>query len=249
MAHPRVVSAIEHYQTFLASHYTWMGGTYAGKVAHQQALFKQLGIAPASTGEALDLGCGSGCQSIALAQLGFSVTAIDASTQLLAELDQHAASLQIRTVQHDLCALATCSALPAQADLAVCMGDVITHLPSPQFVTALFSEVGRLLVPDGKFILSFRDLSQELHGLDRFVPVRGDNERIMTCFLEYEPDTVIVHDLIYLRQGEGWDLRKSAYRKLRLSHVWVHSQLVAQGFEVQSQEQAFGVWTVVAVKA
>lgn len=248
MAHPPV-TAIEHYKNFLANHYTWMGGPYAGKVAQQQSLFIRLGIAPARTGQALDLGCGSGCQSIALAQLGFSVTAIDANAQLLAELNQHAGSLQIRTVQHDLCALAACSALPTQADLAVCMGDVITHLPSPQIVTTLFNEVGRRLAPEGKFVLSFRDLSQELHGLDRFIPVRGDNERVMTCFLEYEPDTVIVHDLIYRRQGEGWDLGKSAYRKLRLSHDWVHSQLASQGFEVRSQEQTFGVWTMVAAKA
>jgi len=65
--------------------------------------------------------------------------------------------------------------------------------------------------PHGKFILGFRDLSVEQHGLDLFIPIRGDNERIMTCFLEYEPETVIVHDLIYVRQGDGWDLCKSSY--------------------------------------
>lgn len=240
------VSAIEHYETFLASHYTWMSGPYEDKVAHHQALFTRLSTLPTTTGKALDLACGPGCQSIALGRLGFVVTAIDANAQLLAELNQHAGNLQILTVQHDLCDLATCSALPEQVDLAVCMGDIITHLSSPHCVTTLFREVGRRLVPGGKFILGFRDLSQELHGLDRFIPVRGDNERVMTCFLEYEPDTVIVHDLIYMRQGEGWDLRKSAYRKLRLSYDWVQSQLEAQGFKVLSQEQAAGVWTIVA---
>jgi SAM-dependent methyltransferase len=243
------ISAIEHYETFLASHYTWMSGPYDDKVAHHQALFTQLGVSPTLTGKALDLACGPGCQSIALARLGFFVTAIDANAQLLAELNQHADRLEILTVQHDLCDLSTCSALPAQVDLAICMGDIITHLPSRQCVTTLFNEVSRLLVPGGKFILGFRYLSQELHGLDRFIPVRGDNERVMTCFLEYEPDTVVVHDLIYMRQGEGWELRKSAYRKLRLSHGWVQSQLEAQGFEVLSQEQTSGVWTIVASTA
>jgi len=40
--------------------------------------------------------------------------------------------------------------------------------------------------------LSFRDLTPDLTGLNRFIPVRSDPDRIMTCFLEYEPETVIV---------------------------------------------------------
>lgn len=243
------LSAIEHYRTFLADHYTWMSGPYSDKVAHQYALLVRSGVAPLTTGKALDLGSGPGSQSIALAQLGFSVTAIDANAQLLGELDQRAAGLPIRTVQHDLCALATCSALPAQIDAAVCVGDIIPHLPSTECITILFKQVSELLVPRGKFVLSFRNLSEERYGLDRFLPVRSDSERIMMCFLEYEPDTVVVHDLIYIRQGEGWDLRKSCYRKLRLSVPWVATQLEAQGFAVMSKEQTEGVWILVASRA
>ncbi len=229
---PPPLSAIEHYQTFLADHYTWMSGPYVDKVAHQRNLLMRSRIVLGTTREALDLGCGPGAQSVALAELGFSVTAIDANAQLLEELRNHAGNLPIRTVLHDLCALASCSALPAQADVAVCLGDIIPHLPSTQCITTLFKQVSGLLPPHG-----------------RIIPIRGDNERIMTCFLEYEPETVIVHDLIYVRQGEGWDLRKSSYRKLRLSLLWVCTQLEAQGFTVLSREQTAGVWTVVASKA
>jgi SAM-dependent methyltransferase len=243
------VSAIEHYQTFLADHYTWMSGPYADKVANQRDLLMRYHIVPGASREAVDLGCGSGVQSVALAELGFSVTAIDANAQLLEELRNHAGNLPIRTVLHDLCALASCSALPAQADVAVCLGDIIPHLPTTECVTILFQQVSGLLRPQGKFILGFRDLSVEQQGLDRFIPIRDDNERIMMCFLEYEPETVIVHDLIYVRQGDGWDLRKSSYRKLRLSVLWVCTQLEAHGFTVLSREQAAGVWTVVASKA
>ena len=248
MARPPL-SAIEHYENFLADHYTWMSGPYLEKVAHQHDLLMRSGIAPGATREALDLGCGPGAQSIALAQLGFSVTAIDANAQLLEELHSRAGNLPIRTVLQDLCDLATCSALPAQADVAVCIGDIIPHLPSTQCITTLFKQVSELLGPHGKFILGFRDLSVEHQGLDRFIPIRGDNERIMTCFLEYEPETVIVHDLIYVRQGNRWDLRKSSYRKLRLSILWVCTQLEARGFTVLSREQTAGVWTVVTSKA
>jgi hypothetical protein len=84
--------------------------------------------------------------------------------------------------------------------------------------------------------------------VDRFVPIRGDSDRVMTCFLEYEPETVIVHDLIHVREGEGWTLHKSAYRKLRLSLAWVEMKLRENSFKVLEREQAAGVWTVVAEK-
>jgi SAM-dependent methyltransferase len=245
---PEAVSAVEHYQMFLADHYSWMSGPFADKVAHQRQLLVRSGLVPGATGCALDLGCGPGSQSVALAGLGFSVVAIDANAQLLAELVEYAGALPIRPVLHDLCCLASCSALPQQADVAVCVGDILPHLPSTECITTLFQQISGLLVPGGRFVVGFRDLSEERYGLDRFIPIRSDHERVMTCFLEYEPLTVLVHDLIYVRQGETWELRKSCYRKLRLSLAWVCAQMEAQGLSVVSQEQSVGVWNVVAVK-
>lgn len=248
MAKPPV-SAVEHYQMFLASHYTWMSGPYEDKVAAHEGIFARFGFAPGATGEALDLASGPGCQTMALARLGFSVTAVDASAPLLAELREHTQGLPVRAIEWDLCALAECAGLPAQVDVAVCMGDILPHLPTRGCITNLFGEVHGRLGAAGKFIVGFRDLSKELFGVDRFVPIRGDSGRVMMCFLEYEPDTVVVHDLIHVRQGEGWELTKSAYRKLRLTLEWVETQLRENGFEVLATEQTAGVWTVVAGKA
>lgn len=242
-----IVSAIEHYETLLADHYTWMSGGFAAKVAVQLALFNRLGVRPGSTAEAVDLGCGPGFQSLALEQLGFAVTSIDANAQMLRELDEHAKGKRIRTVQHDLAQLGACSALPAQVDYAICMGDTLIHLPSQEAVLDLFEQVHRILVPGGCLLLGFRDLSQELVGVDRFIPVRSDDERVMTCFLEYEEeDRVIVTDLIYQRQVDGWKLLKSAYRKLRLSPAWVRAELEVRGFVIRSEETVLGVSILVA---
>ena len=243
------VTAIEHYQALLATHYTWMSGDFTQKADQQRALFTRLAVAPAATGQAIDLGCGSGFQSVALAQLGFSVTAIDANAQLLAELDQRAHGLNIQTVQHDLTDLANCAVLPAHADCIVCMGDTLSHLPSPAAVTGLILDAAHRLAPGGYLILGFRDLSQPLHGLDRFIPIRSDDDRIMTCFLEYEIDTVIINDLIYVRHNQTWNLHKSAYRKLRLSTAWIRSELAKQGFDLRSEEQSMGMITLLAQTA
>jgi len=96
------------------------------------------------------------------------------------------------------------------------------------------------LKPGATFVITYRDLaSVELFGLDRFIPVRSDDHRVMTCFLEYETaETVVVHDLINLRDDNGnWQLHKSCYRKLRLSATWVVAELLASGLSVSGRSE------------
>lgn len=48
-------------------------------------------------------------------------------------------------------------------------------------------------------LLSFRDYSVPLQDEKRFIPVRSDEGRILTCFLEYSEDSVLVHDILHER--------------------------------------------------
>ena len=62
-------------------------------------------------------------------------------------------------------------------------------------------------------MLTYRDLSTPLRGLDRFIPVRSTEDTLFTCVLEYDDDGVTVNDLVYERSGDAWELHKSSYRK------------------------------------
>jgi heme oxygenase len=99
------------------------------------------------------------------------------------------------------------------------------------------------------FVITYRDLTTELHGTDRFIPVRSDDNTIMTCFLEFEnTESVVVHDLVHTRQHTGWSLNKSSYRKLRLGIDWLCHELAQAGLSVVSQESSGRLLAVVAVK-
>jgi hypothetical protein len=134
------------------------------------------------------------------------------------------------------------------ADLIVCMGDTLPHLLSVNDISTVFGRCFDAMTSDGRLVLTFRDLRYELEGLDRFIPLMSSSEKIMTCFLEYEEETVKVHDLVQVRDGEGWRLDKSMYRKLRLSSDIVIRLLEKNGFQTQYQSEERGMITILAVK-
>jgi 2-polyprenyl-3-methyl-5-hydroxy-6-metoxy-1,4-benzoquinol methylase len=235
------VSAAAHYERLLAEHYSWMLGDHDEAVAAQRAILSQLGVRPARRGgRALDLGAGSGVQSIALAEFGYAVTAVDSSVALLDELEMRSHDGSVLATYGDIRALDAIEPVRAVHDdggfdVVVCMGDTITHLDSADEVARVIGQVYDLLAAGGLFAITYRDLTTELTGLDRFIPVRSDANRVMTCFLEYDDarrETVHVHDLVYVRDGERWGLRTSSYRKLRLSVEWMTERLTSAGFEI-----------------
>jgi SAM-dependent methyltransferase len=205
----------------------------------QQLLLQGLGVRSTSDAAAVDLGCGPGYQSIALSELGYRVLALDCSDTLIGILRAATSSRTITSLVGDIQELGSFVSAES-AEVVVCMGDTLTHLPTRKDVRGLFKAVAIALKASGLFVLSFRDLAAgQLHGLDRFIPVRSDDDRIMTCFLEYESaDAVIVHDLIYARTvGGQWSLKKSCYRKLRLAAPWVCDELSAAGFRITTCRQ------------
>ncbi|HUJ04200.1 MAG TPA: class I SAM-dependent methyltransferase [Rhizomicrobium sp.] len=240
--------AAKHYETLLARHYSWMVGTaFDAKAAEQQALLEELGVH--GSGIAIDLGCGPGYQTAALVKLGFSpVMAVDGSQILLDELQTHAKGATIKPVRADIRDLKQFAA-PDSASAIVCMGDTLTHLPSLEDVSQLLADAHRALKPGGILALTFRDLSIEREGLDRFLPIRADADRIMTCVLEFESDHVVINDLIYVREGESWSLHKSSFRKIRLGVADVLADLRLLGFHVRVDKPlANGMQAIAAVK-
>ncbi len=243
-----------HYAQCLATRYTWLMGGMEAMVARAESCFQDLAISPRDktrgSGLAVDLGAGSGAQSIALARAGYRVLALDTSAELLAELAGHAKGLAVSAVQADIRDVAR--HVPDPVELVVCMGDTLPHLADQGEVAALFRNVAGVLEPGGRFVLTFRDLTRELTGLDRFIHVRGDSDTQFTCFLEYEPGRVWVHDLIHVRAGGPsgeagtWQLEKSRYPKLRLAPEWAAAELAASGLTVDVCRAAAGLVTCVA---
>ena len=237
----------EHYENFLAEYYSWMSGGIRAKIDENKKFFIDHDIRPLRSGLAFDLGAGCGFQSIPLADLGFNVVAIDLSSKLLTELTAAAAQSRIEVVCDDL--LNFTDHTHGNIELVVCMGDTLTHLQSLQKVQTLFDKVYSTLETGGRLILSFRNLTVELTELDRFIPVKSSAQTIFTCFLEYEADTVKVHDIVYEKKDSQWVLKKSFFKKLRISPDWARDYLQSIGFTIEFYDEEIGLHFIIARKS
>lgn len=234
-----------HYDGHLAEVYSWMFGDASTVFERNRQFFAAHKTAPQSSGLAIDLGAGNGFQSIPLAQIGFSVIAIDLSSRLLRELQAQAANLNIRCELDDLLNFPNyCQIKP---ELIVCMGDTLTHLGSLEDVSTLIQAANNQLIVGGKLILSFRDyFNNARHGNERFIPVQSDENRILTCLLEYEPGTVLVTDILHERNGAKWNLKTSSYRKLRINPAWIIDELEKAKFKIVVNQINSGMFQIVA---
>jgi 2-polyprenyl-3-methyl-5-hydroxy-6-metoxy-1,4-benzoquinol methylase len=235
----------DHYADHLGPVYTWMIGDMDAAFSRSDAELDALPLPSKVGGTAVDLGAGFGLHALPLARRGFRVVAIDTYDPLLKELKSRKGSLPIRTVNANL--LAFRAHIGEPMDVIVCMGDTLTHLPNLSCVESLFGDVAASLSPGGLFAATFRDyVSAPLQGDARFILVRSDAERILTCFLEYADTTVTVHDLLHQREGGAWRLRASSYPKLRLSPEWVVEHLSSLGLSVRRDTAPGGMTRITA---
>jgi SAM-dependent methyltransferase len=237
----------DHYDHFLGPVYSWILGDFDSARRRNVALFNDLELAPRQGAIAVDLGAGPGCQSLPLAGIGYHVLAIDFCADLVGELKGRAGQLPVRAVCDDLSAFRSHMSEPA--DLIVCMGDTLVHLPDEATVDRLLDDVCESLNPGGKFIYSIRDYFSEVpEGAERFIPIRSSETQIFTCFLDYREDFVHIHDILHQKDGDQWRMTISDYRKLRLDSARVDDRLRAGGLALTAKMMVDGMIVGVAEK-
>ncbi|BDD11226.1 SAM-dependent methyltransferase [Fulvitalea axinellae] len=236
----------EHYDNHLADFYSWMIGDFEkGKNSFKDFCLSN-DIRPDKTGLAIDLGAGSGIQSIALGEIGYKVKAVDFNSKLLSELKDRNEGLPIESVRDDIRNIKTIADSPV--DLIVCCGDTISHLPTFEQLDKLLSDCYDLLGESCRLILSFRDYSSALSDTQRFIPVKSDDEKILTCVIDYFDRKVRVTDLLHERIDGEWIQKVSSYDKLRLETDDVIERAEKVGFTVSKSESVSRMVYLILVK-
>jgi 2-polyprenyl-6-hydroxyphenyl methylase / 3-demethylubiquinone-9 3-methyltransferase len=105
---------------------------------------------PLQGARVLDVGCGAGLLSEAMAQAGAEVTAIDLAPELVKVARLHALESGVEVEYRVQAVEALAAEAPASFDAATCM-EMLEHVPDP---AAVLDACARLLKPGGRLFVS-----------------------------------------------------------------------------------------------
>ena len=181
-------------------------------------------------GRLLDLGCGTGKSAIGFRELGFDVTGVDISEEMLRVAREKTESTEVSFVAADM------RALPALGSFAVvtAMGEPFSNLADISELQSTFASVANVLEPGG--LVVFDMPTRGFH--DRYVArniVDAEERRMVVWHNRYLPDDrnaveTTVEDFIKV-DDENW--RRTSRRLVHryFSPGEVSGQLELAGFE------------------
>lgn len=196
-------------------------------------------LRPHNVTRVLDASCGPGTQAIALARLGYTVTAADPSPGLLDRARQNAAQYNVTDhiafVQSDFQNLH--NAVQGPFDAVLTKGSSIPHLLHDEQIEETLLIFYELLKPGGLLLIGMRDFEPLLEDRPRFIPGRvhdETDEQIITFDIwdwdDGPPITVTFNSFIVRGKGETYRATK---------HPVVFRALTADEVEVVMSEVGF----------
>ena len=191
----------------------------------------------------LDLGCGTGSMTLELARLGYDMTGVDNSPEMLDIARDRAEREGLVERMLWLCQDMTELELYGTVDVAVSCLDCINHLTSPKELKKCLSLVHNYLVPNGLFIFDVNGKGkfERLYGTECYV-MDEDNEFI-TWQNFYNPATGICDFAItvFSRGESGLYERRDSYGRERMYTLrGIRSALKASGLEFIGAYSDFG---------
>ncbi len=191
-------------------------------------------LSPRGVSTVLDCACGTGMQAIALARLGYGVSASDISTKCLAMVRDKAAKqgLTICTKRADFRTLHPWRG--TQFDAVVAMGNSLPMLQQPEEVDQALRSMRRLLRPGAPVIVSVRDYSvlrdaQETQ-MPRIFRMRNGNPEWVMDLRLFGTRNVRVVTLFVTSIAGRWRLKSFVKPYLYLPAEDVRKKMEAAGF-------------------
>jgi len=140
---------------------------------------------------ALDIGCGTGSFTLALAQNGIKVTGMDLSNSMIdaAKKNSLAYGLNIDFINSGMNEML--SNIDGKFDLIMCMGNTLPHLLDKKDLSAMTSACKQLLNPGGHLILNLLNYDRVLGAKERVIGITLGKKLEFIRFYDFESPYVI----------------------------------------------------------
>ncbi len=163
--------------------------------------------------EILDIGCGTGNVTLPLAELGYQLTGLDMSAEMLAVSEQKAREkgLQVKWIKQDMRDMDLGG---LQYELVISMTDSLNYLNHAEDLVQVFGRVRDLLKPRGWFIFDLNTYYKisEVFGNNTFTLVEEDITYIWENDYDAVSQTCEMDLTFFVREADG------RYRRFQEHH-------------------------------
>ena len=199
---------------------------YEAVIGFAHEILKREGLTPRTVA---DLACGTGSTTAILAKMGYRVTAVDLSEDMLTEAMDKCSDLENLPVfvHQSLQELQ----LPRGVDMAVCFLDSLDYITDPKDCAEAIRRIYKALNPGGIFIFDV-NTPEKLRAMDGQVFLDEDDDVYCVWRGEFNEETNICSygmDL-FQRRGEVWERSFEEHREYAYSEAQLRGYLKAAGF-------------------
>ena len=199
---------------------------YGSFVDFAHEILKKEGLSPRTVA---DLACGTGSATRILAEMGYEVTAVDLSEEMLTEAMDKCSSLENlpRFVHQALQELRLARAV----DMAVCFLDSLDYILDPADCAEAIRRVYMALNPGGIFIFDV-NTPEKLRAMDGQVFLDEDDDVYCVWRGEFDEETnICTYGMdLFQRKGEVWLRSQEEHREYAYSIEQLTGFLKAAGF-------------------
>ncbi|MFW9911719.1 MAG: class I SAM-dependent methyltransferase [Candidatus Thorarchaeota archaeon] len=199
--------------------------------------FLQSVVTESSSSRVLDMACGSGRHSVALASLGCQVVAFDASESMITAARNHARDGNVEVEFQIADMQSFSSVVEGFFDVVLCLGNSLALLPTVEVLHNVVEAVHNMLSPSGSFIFQVLNFEEILNSGFRFFPIKGGktatgDEVLFSRFYEHSDkhwSTLVAAS--FSKRGIDWETAISTQRVLHTNKDMVKTALTTAGFE------------------
>ncbi len=222
----------------VADHYHLFYRNWEATLDREGATLRRL-LGARNVRSVFDASCGPGTQAIALARLGFDVTAADLSETMLAKARENAAVYAPAGKLHYLHAgfLDLPNRVHSTFDAVLTKGNALPHLLTDGEITLALRNFHALLKPGGTLIVGIRDFDILLEDRPRFVPSQfhddPNEQHILFDIWDWDdgpPVIVTFNKFLVSGIGEDYRVQKKSVRYRALRRAELEALLIATGF-------------------
>lgn len=182
----------------------------------------------------LDVACGTGWHTIALARKGYEVVGVDISAGMIERARENGAreDVSVRFLQAGFGQLAT--QVGYGFDGLICMGNSLPHVPGAEVLRETLMDFAAILRPGGVLIIQQRNFDKVWNEDQRFMPLqthrKGDREWLFFRFYDFGEETITFNMVTMKREGARWDYKVQATELRPIFQHHLVGQLEEVGF-------------------